>query len=120
VASSSGFSAAAPADRIKWRPHRSDGHAGWPAPASGAHRRRHRRASCQVAGTRGLHGSGITRRLPHEPLRRREPDLEPLGALDVGAEYLFGRTEHKDGQAANASRVQVSMKYAFVRVDRYE
>jgi hypothetical protein len=38
VASSSGFAAAAPADRIKWRPLRSDGHAGWPAPASGAHR----------------------------------------------------------------------------------
>jgi hypothetical protein len=43
-----------------------------------------------------------------------------FGALDVGAEYLFGRTEHKDGQAANASRVQVSTKYAFVRVDRRE
>ena len=43
-----------------------------------------------------------------------------FGALDVGAEYLFGRNEHKDGQAANASRVQVSMKYAFVRVDRDE
>jgi hypothetical protein len=41
-----------------------------------------------------------------------------FGALDVGAEYLFGRNERKDGQAANASRVQVSMKYAFVRVDR--
>lgn len=41
-----------------------------------------------------------------------------FGALDVGAEYLLGRNEHKDGQAANASRVQVSMKYAFVRVDR--
>jgi hypothetical protein len=43
-----------------------------------------------------------------------------FGALDVGAEYLFGRNERKDGQAANASRVQVSMKYAFVRADRQE
>jgi hypothetical protein len=41
-----------------------------------------------------------------------------FGALDVGAEYLVGRNEQRDGQAATASRVQVSMKYAFVRVDR--
>jgi hypothetical protein len=41
-----------------------------------------------------------------------------FGALDVGAEYLYGRNEHRDGQAASASRVQVSMKYAFVRADR--
>ena len=44
----------------------------------------------------------------------------PFGSLDVGAEYLFGRQEQKDGQAGNASRILVSLKYGFVRVDRSE
>jgi DcaP outer membrane protein len=40
-----------------------------------------------------------------------------FGTLDIGAEYLLGWYERKDRQAANASRIQVSLKYGFVRVD---
>jgi hypothetical protein len=44
----------------------------------------------------------------------------PFGTLDVGAEYLLGWYERKDRQTGNASRIQVSLKYAFVRVDGSE
>ena len=44
-------------------------------------------------------------------------DLEPIGTLDIGAEYLLGWYERKDRQTGNASRIQVSLKYAFVKVD---
>ena len=41
----------------------------------------------------------------------------PFGTLNVGAEYLLGWYERKDRQTGSASRIQVSLKYAFVRLD---
>lgn len=41
----------------------------------------------------------------------------PFGSLNVGAEYLLGWYERKDRQTGSASRIQVSLKYAFVRLD---
>ena len=41
----------------------------------------------------------------------------PFGTLDIGAEHLLRWYERKDRQTGTASRIQVSLKYAFVRVD---
>ena len=63
------------------------------------------------------HGNPGGLDVPHEPLCRCEPDLDPIRDLDVGAEYLLGWYERKDRQTGNASRIQVSLRYAFVRLD---
>jgi hypothetical protein len=41
----------------------------------------------------------------------------PLGSLNVGAEFLYGWTMLKNGQRANAPRVQFSAKYSFVKTN---
>jgi hypothetical protein len=38
------------------------------------------------------------------------------GALDFGAEFLYGWVEQKDGAKANAPRIQFSGSYSFVRL----
>lgn len=42
----------------------------------------------------------------------------PYGSLNVGAEFLYGWTMLKNGQKANAPRIQLSAKYSFVKVDQ--
>jgi lipocalin len=39
----------------------------------------------------------------------------PFGSLTVGAEFLYGWRDNKDGSTGNAPRVQFSAKYNFVR-----
>ena len=39
-----------------------------------------------------------------------------MGGLDVGAEFLYGWVEQKDGAKANAPRIQFSGSYSFVRL----
>jgi outer membrane DcaP-like protein len=41
----------------------------------------------------------------------------PIGSLNVGAEFLYGWVMRQDGQKANAPRIQFSAKYSFVKVD---
>jgi hypothetical protein len=42
----------------------------------------------------------------------------PYGSLNVGAEFLYGWTMLQNGQKTNASRIQFSAKYSFVKVDQ--
>lgn len=41
----------------------------------------------------------------------------PIGSLNVGAEFLYGWTMLQSGQKANAPRIQFSAKYSFVKID---
>jgi hypothetical protein len=41
----------------------------------------------------------------------------PLGSLNVGAEFLYGWTMLQNGQKANAPRIQFSAKYSFVKLN---
>jgi DcaP outer membrane protein len=41
----------------------------------------------------------------------------PYGSLNVGAEFLYGWTMLQNGQKANAPRIQLSVKYSFVKTD---
>src|SRR5262249_734072 len=42
----------------------------------------------------------------------------PFGSLEIGAQYLYGWKELKDGERGNPFRIQISMKYSFIKVDR--
>jgi len=44
----------------------------------------------------------------------------PYGSLSFGAEFMYGWVTQKDGQHANAPRLQVSGRYAFVKLHRDE
>lgn len=39
----------------------------------------------------------------------------PLGSLDLGAEFLYGRVEEKSGASANDPRFQITGRYSFVK-----
>ena len=41
----------------------------------------------------------------------------PFGSLTVGAEFLYGWRDNKDGSTGNAPRIQFSAKYNFVRTE---
>jgi hypothetical protein len=41
----------------------------------------------------------------------------PIGSLNVGAEFLYGSTMLQDAGKANAPRIQFSAKYSFVKVE---
>jgi hypothetical protein len=41
----------------------------------------------------------------------------PIGSLNVGAEFLYGWTMLQNGQKANAPRIQFSAKYSFVKLN---
>jgi hypothetical protein len=41
----------------------------------------------------------------------------PIGSLNVGAEFLYGWTMLQSGQKANAPRIQFSAKYSFVKLN---
>jgi hypothetical protein len=41
----------------------------------------------------------------------------PLGSLNVGAEFLYGWMMLQNGQSANVPRIQLSAKYSFVKTD---
>jgi len=41
----------------------------------------------------------------------------PVGSLNVGAEFLYGWIMQQNGLSANAPRIQFSAKYSFVKVD---
>jgi len=41
----------------------------------------------------------------------------PLGSLNVGAEFLYGWVMEQNGKSANAPRIQFSAKYSFMKVD---
>jgi hypothetical protein len=40
----------------------------------------------------------------------------PVGSLDVGAEFLYGRVEEKSGATANDPRFQITGRYTFVKL----
>ncbi len=40
----------------------------------------------------------------------------PVGSLDLGAEFLYGRVQEKSGAAATDPRVQVTGRYTFVKL----
>jgi hypothetical protein len=40
----------------------------------------------------------------------------PVGSLDLGAEFLYGWVENKSGTSANDPRVQVTGRYTFVKL----
>ena len=44
----------------------------------------------------------------------------PYGSLSFGAEFMYGWVTQKDGQHANAPRLQLSGRYAFVKLHRDE
>jgi DcaP outer membrane protein len=39
-----------------------------------------------------------------------------IGSLDLGAEFLYGRVEEKDGASANDPRFQITGRYTFVKL----
>jgi len=40
----------------------------------------------------------------------------PLGSLDLGAEFIYGRVEEKSGASANDPRIQITGRYTFVKL----
>lgn len=44
----------------------------------------------------------------------------PFGSLTVGAEFLYGWRDNKDGSTGNAPRIQFSAKYNFIRAQSME
>ncbi len=40
----------------------------------------------------------------------------PMGSLDLGAEFLYGRVEQKSGNSANDPRFQITGRYTFVKL----
>jgi hypothetical protein len=44
----------------------------------------------------------------------------PVGSLDVGAEFLYGWVEEKSGAHASAPRFQITGRYTFVKLHREE
>ncbi len=40
----------------------------------------------------------------------------PVGSLDLGAEFLYGRVEEKSGANANSPRLQITGRYTFVKL----
>ena len=44
----------------------------------------------------------------------------PVGSLDLGAEFLYGRVEQKSGASANDPRFQITGRYTFVKLHPQE
>ncbi|HZR58906.1 MAG TPA: DcaP family trimeric outer membrane transporter [Terriglobales bacterium] len=44
----------------------------------------------------------------------------PLGSLDLGAEFLYGRVKEKSGASANDPRFQITARYTFVKLHEKE
>jgi hypothetical protein len=40
----------------------------------------------------------------------------PLGSLDLGAEFLYGRVQEVSGASANDPRFQITGRYTFVKL----
>jgi hypothetical protein len=40
----------------------------------------------------------------------------PVGSLNLGAEFLYGRVEAKSGASANDPRFQITGRYTFVKL----
>jgi hypothetical protein len=43
----------------------------------------------------------------------RSGDVSPIDHMDIGAEYLWGQRDNKNGDVGTARRIQVSTKYLF-------